>query len=474
MKTFLSILQNLEHASVLIVGDVMLDSYIYGIIDRISPEAPVPILKITHKKEVLGGAGNVLNNVCSLGARGLLISVIGDDQNGQKVEDLLGKMSILFKSKNRPTTTKTRYVCGSQQILRTDVEKIGPLDGKIEDQLISAAIERIDESDCVILSDYKKGVLSSRGCQMIINHAIKRCIPVFVDPKGNDFSIYGNATLIKPNLKELAAVFANEDISGIENSFARKITELYGIKYCLVTKGKQGMALVSANKEIEFKAEKKQVYDVSGAGDTAIATVATSYCSGATIEQACYLSNLAAGIVVSKSGTSTITTEELKMEFGGSPKIVSSSDITKLVENWRKVGYSIGFTNGCFDLLHAGHIQTLNFARNNCDKLIVAINSDLSIKNLKGNQRPIIAQRERVLIMSELQSVDAIVLFDEHTPENLILRIQPDILVKGADYKSGNVVGSQFVQSYGGAVLLAPVIKELSTTNIISKIKATE
>ncbi|MBL0743050.1 D-glycero-beta-D-manno-heptose-7-phosphate kinase [Chryseolinea lacunae] len=476
MNTIHSITRNLQNASVLVIGDVMLDTYVYGSVDRISPEAPIPVLKIQEQKAMLGGAGNVISNLSSLGARSCLISIIGTDENGGKVTDLLNAIenvtSYLLKCKATPTVTKTRYVSGYQQILRTDVEGAPVHSVAVENQIIELVNLQLATTDIIVLSDYKKGVLSSRLCEGIIKLATSKNIPVFVDPKGSDYSLYRNATLIKPNEKELRQAFPNANIVGKEEFYARELIASLGVQYCLLTLGKEGMMLITPENSTWFAACKRDVYDVSGAGDTVIASLAAAYATGAQMDDACALSNIAAGIVVGKTGTSTTTAAEIEREVRADSKVSKMKELSLLVQRWRKEGLTVGFTNGCFDLIHVGHIQTLLFAKKNCDRLIVAVNSDCSVKRLKGATRPIHNEKERCIVMSEFSSVDAIVLFEDDTPEHLIRTLKPDVLIKGADYKREDVVGFDFIQSYGGHVVLAPYIKNSSTTGIISKMQS--
>ena len=469
------ILNNLQNVSILVIGDVMLDTFQYGSVERISPEAPIPILKLERKKEMLGGAGNVVTNLRSLGVETFVVGAIGKDENAVRVRSILNDQQVgchLIENDGIPTISKTRFVSGNQQILRTDVEKIVRLTQEQEDELIRQVTSRINEFDVVILSDYKKGIITKRVCEQVIEVANSQQIPVFVDPKGNDFSLYRGATLIKPNQKELCEVFAGENVIGNETVFARKLIEKFDFIYCLVTLGKDGMLLVGRDGEQHFHSVRREVFDVSGAGDTVIATLAGCYGAGGTIEESCIVSNIAGGIVVGKAGTSFVTPFEIEREISINNKVFSLEDLRVQVDLWRKAGCKIGFTNGCFDIIHAGHVQTLSFARRNCDKLVVALNSDSSITKLKGPERPINGQEERAAVLSELESVDALIFFAEDTPLQLIMAVKPDVLIKGGDYKAENVVGYDFVTSYGGKVLLASVVNGLSTTNLVSKIRA--
>ncbi|SHI03314.1 D-beta-D-heptose 7-phosphate kinase / D-beta-D-heptose 1-phosphate adenosyltransferase [Chryseolinea serpens] len=477
MTALLSILKNLHRATVLVVGDVMLDNYVYGTVDRISPEAPIPILKIQRNNEMLGGAGNVVANLHALGVQCFVVGVCGKDENGIKLRRLLAGLDRvehhMLSVDDMATVTKTRYVSGSQQVLRTDIETPSAILSERSGDIFALVSGAIDRCDVVILSDYKKGVITPALCQSIISLARDRGIPVFVDPKGRDYSTYRQATLIKPNLKELKDAFGYEDITGREVDYARRLLAKYDIEYCLLTVGKEGMKLISRDHEISFSSARREVFDVSGAGDAVIATVAAAQAAGASLEDACYLSNLAGGIAVTKPGTSPVSNFELVTELKARNKIFTLPELMLQVEAWRANGSCVGFTNGCFDLLHAGHIQTLDYARKNCDKLIVAINSDSSVKRLKGEDRPINSEDQRLTVMAALESIDALILFSDDTPETIIEWIQPNVLVKGADYALADVVGKKCVEASGGKLLLAPVVEDLSTTRVIRRIQAT-
>lgn len=476
VSELLSSIERMDEARVLVVGDVMLDVYVYGAIHRISPEAPVPVLRIDQTREMLGGAGNVITNLCSLGAKTCLMGIVGRDQNGQKVKHILQEIpnaqSFLADLPSVPTITKTRFVSSSQQLLRVDSEKVISASDFDESEFAAQFRDQLDQYNVVILSDYKKGLLTPKLCQALIQIAVAKGIPVFVDPKGVDYSIYSNATLVKPNLRELKDAFPGEDVTANIVAYARKLLKNFSIRYCLVTMGSEGMWFVSSESETHLPAKERKVFDVSGAGDTVISTLAASYSVGAEIADACYLSNIAGGIVVEKPGTATVARFEIEREIEARNKLYKLSVLKQQVEAWKSAGLKVGFTNGCFDILHTGHIQTINFARRNCDRLIVATNSDTSISLLKGKTRPINNERARLTILSELASVDAIIVFDASSPEGLIHELTPDVLVKGSDYKEAEVDGHEFVKSYGGKLLLAPFVKDASTTNIISKIQA--
>lgn len=465
--------------SVLVIGDVMLDVYKYGSVERISPEAPIPVLCVEDTREMLGGAGNVIANLKSLGCFASLIGFVGDDDNGRKIRFLLDELrcsdSFLFNPPAYATVSKTRFVSSNQQILRVDVDSKYNYTPESTSTVLDAIQKGVDRADVIILSDYNKGVLSPEICGHVIALANSRNIPVLVDPKGNDFSRYTNARLVKPNLKELKSLFSNEDCSGREIELARSLIRKYNVLYCLVTMGKDGMLLVSEKESRKFPAVNRQLCDISGAGDTVIATIAAFFPTEGSLDYACNLSNVAAGIAVGKPGTATVSFEEIHQATGANRKWFTDRErLTKQVQTWRYQGHTIGFTNGCFDLIHAGHIQTVLFAKQHCDRLIVAVNNDTSIRVLKGPDRPIIAEDERCLVLAQLEAIDALTIFSEATPEILIQLIKPDVIVKGGDYKENDVVGRSFVESYGGKVIIGPFVKELSTSARISRIKGTK
>lgn len=476
MNIFHDIIPNLRQTSILVIGDIMLDRYIYGSVDRVSPEAPIPVLKTNGETVMLGGAGNVVRNLSSIGVGTTIVGITGKDNNDSIVRGLLDSLpttrACLLRCENFSTVTKTRFVAAGQQIMRADEEKILPYSMDIEHWLIEQVTKAIPLVSGIILSDYNKGVLSRPVCKAAIEFSREMKIPVFVDPKGEDYSIYNGATLVKPNIKELGRLFGEENVSAKKIDYCRSLIKTHDLTYCLLTMGRDGMTLVSSEEVYVFPAKKREVYDVSGAGDTVIATLASLFCSGASIEHACAMANIAGGIAVGKLGTSMVTLSEIQNELSDNRKILTENELTERISTWRNAGYKIGFTNGCFDLLHAGHINTLQFARKHCDKLIVGLNSDSSILRLKGPKRPIINEQERAILLSSLEFVSTIVLFNDDTPEQLIKLIKPDVLVKGYGYKKEDVVGYHFIRSYGGEVEIAPRYENMSTTSIIGKILA--
>lgn len=500
-----SIISNFSNSKILCVGDVMLDIFVYGDVERISPEAPVPILKVAHEDIMLGGAGNVAINIASLGAKPIFLSAIGDDNTGANIEQFLSEHPNiehhLCKISNRRSSLKTRYIGLHQQLLRADKETVAPISQDTEDFIINQTKNYITECGAVILSDYGKGVLTNNCIKQIIDIASNANIPVIVDPKGNDYSKYRGATVVTPNKKELQTA-SNMDVNGNENiiAAAKHIIDTCGIKYVLATRSSEGMSLISNNGDDEndvthFRVQAKEVFDVSGAGDTVVSCLATSIASGASFENATNIANIAGGIVVDKIGTATASAKELLCAIeekddsfdicGITPssscrchgysnsKLMSVDTAIEKISKLRRKGCKITFTNGCFDILHPGHLHSLeqakNYATNNI--LVIGLNTDSSVKRQnKGEERPINDEQTRATILSALELVDIIILFDEDTPEDLIRSVRPNILVKGEDYKDKEIAGADFVKSYGGQVLLAKLLDGHSTTKTVEKL----
>ncbi len=472
-----------SNITILCVGDVILDSFVYGQVERISPESPVPVLHHQHQFTMLGGAGNVIRNITSLGGKVIFISVLGDDPIGadihQHLKDLKNVQTKLFTEKNRRTIRKTRFIAQGQHLLRVDEEVIVPITLSTEDKIIEAVQEVLPSCQAVILSDYSKGLFQNTLCQSIIKkaRAFKPNLPIIVDPKGKTYQRYEDATVLTPNLKELKEVTGHclktpDDIMLQSRQLKKKLN----IDSILVTQGAQGMTLIEKDEDpYRLPAKAKEVYDVSGAGDTVVATLSLALGAGSSLKQASYLANEAAGIVVGKIGTATVSQQELESASHTripNQKIVCPTQAQELLKYWRYQGLKIGFTNGCFDLLHLGHLHILQEAAQACDKLIVGLNTDTSIQRLKGQDRPIQNQDTRAMVLAALSMVDAVVLFEEDTPENLIYQLCPDVLVKGADYTIDRVVGADFVQARGGKVLLVNLQPGHSTTTTVTKIKA--
>ena len=483
----IAITMDFSHTTILCLGDVMLDRFAYGDSERISPEAPVPVLLLRRTQSMLGGAGNVARNVGALGGKAVLLGLLGDDAAGAEVRALIGQTAGLsdccVTSANRPTVQKTRYIAGHQQLLRIDEEETHPLDGAEEAALVAAAERAIVDADAVILSDYGKAALGPAVIAAAIARARALGIPVHVDPKGDDFARYRGATCITPNQRELALaarlpVAADAEIVAA----ARRVMREAAAAAILATRSEKGMVLVEAAGAVHFEAARAQeVYDVSGAGDTVIAVLALAGASGYSMAQAMRLANTAAGIVVSKLGTATVELDELQLELARDirdkewhhAKHYSPTEAETLVRRWKSRGLRVGFTNGCFDIVHAGHVALLAAARAQCDRLIVALNTDPGVRRLKGPMRPVNGLADRSAVIAAVESVDAVISFDEETPIELIRRLQPDVLVKGGDYTIDAVVGAAEVQAAGGQVVLVDLVEGRSTTRLIDAIRET-
>jgi D-beta-D-heptose 7-phosphate kinase/D-beta-D-heptose 1-phosphate adenosyltransferase len=468
-------------ARVLCVGDVMLDRFVYGQVDRISPEAPIPVFSIREERSMLGGAGNVARNLAALGAQTSFVSAIGNDKVGHEIASMVGKekrmVPHMLTEAGRVSTTKTRYVAGTYQLLRADREVTQPITDATAQMLIETVRGEMAHNQAVILSDYGKGLFTRATLAAIIESARARNLPVIVDPKSRDFSLYSGATCVCPNLHELAnaatrELHTEEDII----SAARSLIEAHSIASILVTRSRDGMTFVSAQGEVHHIAARAQeVFDVSGAGDTAIATLTLGIAVGLETPKAAQLANLAAGIVVGRLGTAVVTGQDIKTVLTVNDrasfvhKILPIAAAESQVDQWRREGKTVGFTNGCFDLMHPGHLSLLHETKFHCDKLIVGLNSDDSIKRLKGPNRPVNGEVERALLLASLAVVDMVVIFEEDTPRTLIEILKPGVLAKGADYQRHEVVGHDVVDRYGGKVILVPIKEGYSTTNLIRK-----
>lgn len=477
--------------TVLCVGDVMLDRFIHGEIERISPEAPVPVIRTTGMREMLGGAGNVAHNIAALGGRALLLGLLGLDDAGTRLRALVdrvpGIVPHLVASRHRPTVCKTRFVAGRQQIVRADEESRLPLQPEEAEALAAALAAAIGQAQAVVLSDYGKAVLDADVVRGAVALAHGRGLPVFVDPKSEDFARYAGATCITPNLKELAAAAKLPVVAEAEIvAAARRVMAAAGGAAILATRSEKGMILVEADGGVHsVPALAREVFDVSGAGDTVIATMALAHAAGRTLAQAMHLANAAAGVVVSKLGTATADLAEVLHELdaqdqqwdaapsGPADGAVSVGRAETLVARWKSQGLTVGFTNGCFDILHAGHVALLAAARAQCDRLVVALNSDASVRRLKGATRPVNTLADRARVIAAMRHVDAVVAFEEDTPLELIRRLLPDVLVKGADYSADHVVGADLVRAAGGRLVLAELVPGQSTTAILGRARGT-
>ena len=464
----------LKRCSCLIVGDSMLDEYVTGNVKNISQEAPVPIVEVYNSNYTLGGAANVAKNIHQLGAKCTLIGIIGRDLNAQFFLEKLAEEDIEWlgiSSENRVTTKKTRIIGNSHQIVRLDEETSCELPENDENILLETIKSKISAVDIIIISDYKKGVCTYRICESIIKIANAKNKYVIVDPKQSDWTRYNGAYLIKPNLKEFYKTVRKEDINIIQES--NSLLDIYNITNILITRSQDGMLLINKDNVKTFRAEAKEVFDVSGAGDTVIATIAIFIAAGMNLLEAVKISNVAAGIAVSKLGTYAVSLDEIimAMNHSYSKKVMLKNEVISFALKSKLCNKRVVFTNGCFDILHTGHISLFEQAKSKGDILIVGLNSDDSIRRLKGNNRPINNEFERAKLISALESVDAVVIFEEDTPIKLIEDILPDVLVKGADYTLDHVVGADIVIENGGEVVLVPSVPEKSTTGIIKKVQ---
>jgi D-beta-D-heptose 7-phosphate kinase/D-beta-D-heptose 1-phosphate adenosyltransferase len=462
---------NFENCKILVVGDIMLDTTIHGSTNRLSPEAPVPVLLFEKQTEALGGAGNVAANIVSLGAKCCLMGVIGNDLAGRKIKKLLNSQKIIDETitwQKSTTINKIRYMSRQQHLLRLDYEEKLSFDDNV---LVDRFRDVLNNFDFVVFSDYKKGTIDR------INELISICkdanVPCLVDPKGNDFRKYENATYLTPNLHEFELIVGKcNDLETVKSKSRILVNEL-SLGGLLVTLGDNGLVITTLSSEFyHFKATARNVFDVTGAGDTVISLLACSLSAKNSDYYSAKVANLGAGIVVTKLGTSTVNINEINSALAtqGQSKIQSQADITKTLEEQRKNRNKIVFTNGCFDLLHIGHLDYLKSSKNKGDILIVGLNSDDSIKKLKGSLRPINGFEVRAKMLASLEFVDYVVKFSEKTPLNLIKKIRPDVLVKGADYDLQEVVGADFVSKYGGVIELVKLTNGFSTTGFIKKI----
>ncbi len=473
-------LNSIEEKNILVVGDVMLDTYFTGDVKRISPEAPVPVFRKRSERSVLGGAANVAANLVAAGQNVFVMSIVGNDKNGERLKKIFIDQEIdtsLVFSLERNTTEKIRFLASNnQQVLRLDVEDTFPLSMQDCENMLKELDNQIDNFDLILISDYLKGLLTYEFTQGVIKRAKDKCIPVIIDVKDTNIDKYKNAYLIKPNLKELydltgLAVDTDEDIINA----SKRLRELCNAEYILTTCGARGMVLAGENEPYFIESAGKEVFDVTGAGDTTIAYLAACMVNGFDMKDAVDIANYAAGIQVSKVGTSSVYWKEIRKYLTNEKDVVSHKILMgTAVDTFREDNKDkkIIFTNGCFDILHIGHLRYMQEAAELGDILVIGLNSDDSVKRLKGPERPINNQNDRAEMLSALEFVDYVVIFDEDTPYELIKKIQPDVLVKGGDYNKDNVVGKDIVEARGGELKLLPFVKGKSTTNIINKIKA--
>jgi len=482
-EALIGFLRQFHAARVLVLGDVMLDRFVYGSVERISPEAPIPVLNVERLSDMPGGAANVARNIAALGAQATLLGVVGDDSWAR---DLRAQLSLsptidprLITDSSRPTSVKIRYVADGQQVMRADSESRLPLSPSVERRLLEELSAAVGAAQVVVLSDYAKGVLSDSVTRAAIAIARSAGKTVIADPKAKDFTRYTGASILTPNRLELQTACGAECATDQEVvAGARSILGQGVCEVMVVTRGKDGMSVIESEGAVaHLPTSARQVFDVSGAGDTVVATISLGLAAGAAIAEAVTLANTAAGIVVGKRGTATVTTGEMissLMPLDGRmrdrQKIFSLDTVLQLARGWRDEGLTIAFTNGCFDLLHPGHISLLEQARSSADRLIVGLNADLSIRRLKGPNRPIQGEVARATVLAAVKSVDAVVIFAEDTPIGLIESLEPDVLVKGADYTVDRVVGAEFVIGRGGKVILADLLSGHSTTDTVKRV----
>ena len=484
MLDFEKRLQGMGQQTVLCVGDLMLDDFVYGEVARISPEAPAPVLAVKRNEVAIGGAGNVARNVASLGARCIFVGLVGDDEAGREVIARLQADPLIEPSlvvdRARPTTRKVRFVSEhfSTHLLRADWEQAGPVDADREGELLARALAALPRVGAVVLSDYAKGALTPRVLREIIAAANKTGTPVIVDPKAADYSVYRGATVLKPNRKELGEtmrmpVASDDDVIAA----AGKLNADLGTQAVLVSLSDDGLVLVPASgAPIRVPAYPVRVKDASGAGDTVVAALAVMLAARADFDVAVRVANAAGAIVVGKRGTATVSADELRHRVLPASTLASEDKVIydrallgERLAEWRRARLRIGFTNGCFDLLHRGHVKLMGAARAACDKLVVGLNSDGSVKRLKGPERPIQDVASRAEVLAALEAVDLVVVFEEDTPLELIRQVRPAVLVKGGDYTRDKVVGHDIVEADGGEVILVDLVPGHSTTSMVAR-----
>jgi len=480
MTRLLDLMASFGNARVLVVGDVMLDRFVYARVSRISPEAPVPVLAIEREMANLGGAGNVARNIASLGGQATLIGGRGEDAAGERLSELLARETAITDAlvvlEDARTTEKIRYIADQQQMMRADRE--APWPDSANGMALAAAQAAMPHHDAMVISDYAKGFLPPALVRDLIALARAHGKPVIVDPKGVDLVRYDGATVITPNRKEAGIATGMETgsdaaVAAIAEDLLVRLPSLGAV---LITRGPAGLSLAQRGHDIlHIAARARDVFDVSGAGDTVVAALALSLAAKSDLQSAARLANVAAGIAVTMVGTAAVTADEIAAELqvqqleSVEKKIVSATRAKEWLDVWRARGRRIGFTNGCFDLVHPGHISLLTQARARCDRLVVGLNADASVRRLKGAGRPVQDETARAIVLASLAMVDLVVIFGEDTPDSLIRQLRPDVLVKGADYKRENIVGADFVASYGGEVVLADLVPDRSSSDLINR-----
>ncbi len=474
-----TLVDRLPAANVVVVGDVLLDRFVDGRVTRISREAPVPVLKLVATRAHPGGACNVAANILATGGAVTLVGLVGNDPVGNELGQLCATFdrltSRLIADASRKTTLKTRYLSGWQQLLCVDSEDTHPAGSAARSDLITAAIDAIASANAVVISDYGRGALDDTSIGAIISAARAAGKPIVVDPRRGDASVFAGATVITPNVEEMFAftgIRAESDESAI--TACRAVLEKAHVDAVLLTRGAQGMTLVSRDGNVlHVPAETLRIFDVTGAGDTVVATLASTLAAGAPLAEATRLANTAAGIVVAKPGTATALPQELRQALGAArgEGVLSRVEAAGEVKLWKNLGLRVGFTNGVFDLLHRGHLHSLEQAKRRVDRLVVGVNADASVRRLKGPERPVQDETARASVLAALRYVDLVVVFAEDTPEELIRALQPDVLFKGADYAGQEIPGGAFMKSNGGAVEFLPLLDGYSTTSTVAKVR---
>ena len=468
------VLKTIKSAKVFVVGDIILDQYIYGETNRISPEAPVPIVKVNNSEERPGGAANVAVNVASLGINTQLLGITGNDEASERLESILAQKNVkchFIQQDNCPTITKRRVLSQHQQLIRLDYES----DKKTENstELVKKYIKLLNSVDIIILSDYAKGGLIE--VEALIKYANDKNIPILVDPKSKDFDCYKNATILTPNEKEFEEVVGICETDNVLTEKGEALLKNLNLEALLITRGKKGMTLIQKNKSvIHLNAMTHEVFDVTGAGDTVIAVLAAAIASNQSVEVATMLANTAASLVVKKLGTATVTIDEINKNLydeATSLSIPNKKYALELINEAKKSGKKIIMTNGCFDIIHTGHVRYLSKAKSLGDYLVIAVNDDESVKRLKGNGRPINTLEDRMIVLNSLASVNLVIPFSQDTPEEIISSVNPDVLVKGGDYKEENIAGAESVRKSGGEVVIVPFDEGYSTSLILKKLK---
>ena len=478
------LLSAMNGARVLAVGDLMVDRFVYGEVSRVSAEAPVPVLARSHENVMLGAAGNVARNVAALRGEAILLGVVGEDVMAGEARDLIvadaGIEGRLVVDKARPTTTKVRFISAGQQLLRVDHESTVPAAGAAEGKLVASVAELALDTGAILLSDYGKGVVTEAVIAACLA-AAKACgIPLVVDSKARHFGRYGASDLVNPNAAELA--FATDMPTGTDAEVEAALAKALDVCACraiLVTRAAKGMSLAVRGEAVRhFRRTPPEVFDTAGAGDTALAGLGLALAAGAEIDEAVELALLASSVVVEKAGVAAVTPDELleaELAARRAPteaKVVTVEGMQRAIARWRERGLKIGFTNGCFDIIHPGHIAYLTQARSWCDRLVVGLNSDASVKRAKGPGRPLNPLEARALVLAGLSCVDLVTAFDEDTPAELIVAAHPDLLVKGGDYEADKIVGADMVKGWGGEVRIATFVEGHSTTATLAKARS--